>query len=210
MNGDSNYITIADGRKVRVTHKGKVILNDFLTLDNVLFIPEFQYNLISVHMLCKELGCNIIFTDGKCYIQDHSLRGQLMLLGKLKQGLYNVERNVKNQECKLRFGNSCHALAINKTSIDEIKLWHLRLGHLPFKQMKYVLPSGAINNCLSDCFCKICPKAKQSKLPFPKSVSISECPFDLVHVDLWGPYYHKIYGGCNQFVTIVDDCTRFT
>ena len=33
-------------------------------------------------------------------------------------------------------------------------------------------------------------------------------PFQLIHVDLWGPYKVKNHNGFNQFVTIVDDYTR--
>ena len=32
----------------------------------------------------------------------------------------------------------------------------------------------------------------------------------MLHVDLWGPYKVKTQSGCTQFVTIVDDLSRFT
>lgn len=35
-------------------------------------------------------------------------------------------------------------------------------------------------------------------------------PFELVHLDLWGPYRVSTYEGCITFLTIVDDFTRMT
>ncbi|KAL2931976.1 Retrovirus-related Pol polyprotein from transposon RE2 [Bienertia sinuspersici] len=69
LKGCNNYITIPDGRKVQVTHKATVVLNDCLSLDNVLFVPEFQYNLISINKLRRDLHCSIMFTKIQCYRQ---------------------------------------------------------------------------------------------------------------------------------------------
>jgi len=58
--------------------------------------------------------------------------------------------------------------------------------------------------------CEICPKAKQQRLPFQLSTISSTFPFELVHVDTWGPYHTKIHAGHRFFLTIVDDFTRTT
>ncbi|XP_039067901.1 uncharacterized protein LOC120213937 [Hibiscus syriacus] len=58
--------------------------------------------------------------------------------------------------------------------------------------------------------CSVCPLAKQSRLPFPISSSRSPKPFDLIHVDLWGPYRISTHSGYRSFLTIVDDHTRLS
>jgi len=58
--------------------------------------------------------------------------------------------------------------------------------------------------------CSICPLAKQHRLSFPHSTSISPQPFDLIHYDIWGPFSTKSLTGSSYFLTIVDDHTRFT
>ncbi|KAL2945114.1 Retrovirus-related Pol polyprotein from transposon RE2, partial [Bienertia sinuspersici] len=68
LKGENNFITIPDGRRVKVTHKGTVILNGTINLEHVLFVTDFKYNLISIHKLCKDLHCSVIFTDSECYI----------------------------------------------------------------------------------------------------------------------------------------------
>ncbi|XP_061356409.1 uncharacterized protein LOC133300840 [Gastrolobium bilobum] len=58
--------------------------------------------------------------------------------------------------------------------------------------------------------CDICHYAKQRKLPFTSSVIVSDKAFDLVHVDIWGPYSVPSIHGHKYMLTIVDDHTRFT
>ena len=38
---------------------------------------------------------------------------------------------------------------------------------------------------------------------------MSQSPFELIHCDIWGPYYTSAPHGHQYFVTIVDDYTRF-
>lgn len=58
--------------------------------------------------------------------------------------------------------------------------------------------------------CPICPLAKQSRLVFPISNSISEKPLELVHMDVWGPYRTPTHDRKHFFLTVVDENTRFT
>ena len=39
---------------------------------------------------------------------------------------------------------------------------------------------------------------------------MSQFPFDLIHCDIWGPYHLNSHSGHRFFLTLVDDCTRFT
>ena len=48
------------------------------------------------------------------------------------------------------------------------------------------------------------------RLPFPISHSRANKVFELLHVDIWGPYPHNTYNGCKFFLTIVDDFSRST
>lgn len=51
----------------------RVNLGNGFSLHNVLFIPEFDCNLISVVKLLEDLNCNVIFTSNLCLILDHPL-----------------------------------------------------------------------------------------------------------------------------------------
>ena len=61
----------------------------------------------------------------------------------------------------------------------------------------------------SQC-CDIYHFTKQKKLSFPTSEHVSIFPFDLVHCDLWGPFFKATNEGYKYFLTIVDDFSRYT
>lgn len=56
--------------------------------------------------------------------------------------------------------------------------------------------------------CPVCPLTKQTRIPFPASVSRASFPFDLLHLDVWGPYRHSTHNGFRFFLIIVDDNSR--
>lgn len=58
--------------------------------------------------------------------------------------------------------------------------------------------------------CIVCPLAKQTKRPFPTSSTTTVAPFDLLHIDLWGPYSIESIIGAKYFVIIVDDFSKTT
>ncbi|XP_074364966.1 uncharacterized protein LOC141706032 [Apium graveolens] len=198
-----NTITIPDGKKIRVFHIGIVKLNDEIILKDVLHVPDFQFKLISVAKLCKDFSCQVMFTDEKCFIQGHFLKGPQIQLGSLSNGLYTVPHSAPLLDVK-----RCNAI-ISK-NLEEAKLWHLRMRHLPFSQLKMIVPSSSVQNCLDSIVCQICPAARQVRKPFPIIHVKSTKIFQLLHIDVWGPYKTKSLTGCTQFVTIVDDFSRFT
>jgi hypothetical protein len=89
-------------------------------------------------------------------------------------------------------------------------IWHYRLGHLSHSRLSLLhslVPSISVD---SNKICNVCPLAKQHRLPFPVSNTISQCSFDLVHVDIWGPFSIQSINGSRFFLTIVDDFSRYT
>jgi len=58
--------------------------------------------------------------------------------------------------------------------------------------------------------CSVCPKAKLHRQPFPLSTTRASTIFELIHVDIWGPYKCATYDGYKYFLTIVDDHSRAT
>ena len=61
-----------------------------------------------------------------------------------------------------------------------------------------------------DCICQVCPAARQTRFFFPHSSIKTIKPFQLLHVDLWGPYHVATHNKYNMFVTIVDDYSKHT
>ncbi|XP_075081677.1 uncharacterized protein LOC142166399 [Nicotiana tabacum] len=97
---------------------------------------------------------------------------------------------------------------VQANATSDVKLWHVRLGHLPFSAMKYSDFLHFKSN--SEFICDVCLKAKQTRNPFPVSSIKSKHIFELIHVDTCGPYKSNTYNGFRYFLTIVDDYSRRT
>uniref|UniRef100_A0A803MGW1 Retrovirus-related Pol polyprotein from transposon TNT 1-94-like beta-barrel domain-containing protein n=1 Tax=Chenopodium quinoa TaxID=63459 RepID=A0A803MGW1_CHEQI len=128
-----NTITIADGKKVVVNHIGTIKFENGIQLDNVLHVPGFKFNLISTHKLCKDLNYEVTFTHDKCLIQD-PISNQCLVLANLNSRLYDVDEVNQGKEQD----NSGGAAVSLQSCLEEAKLWHLRLGHLPFNKLHLV------------------------------------------------------------------------
>ncbi|XP_075080014.1 uncharacterized protein LOC142165337 [Nicotiana tabacum] len=80
-------VILPNGYKVKVTEIGSVILNSKITLDKVMYVPTFRYNLISVHSLTSHLSCIVAFFNLCCVLQAPSMKRPLVI-GKVNDGLY--------------------------------------------------------------------------------------------------------------------------
>jgi transposase InsO family protein len=54
-----------------------------------------------------------------------------------------------------------------------------------------------------------CTEAKQSVLPFNKKGDNNMHPGDLTHIDIWGKYNVASINGCQYYLLMVDDASRF-
>lgn len=62
-------ITLPNGYKVKVTCTGSLSLYSTISLPNILIVPSFHYNLISLCLLLLHLQCNAFFeTLCLCFI----------------------------------------------------------------------------------------------------------------------------------------------
>ncbi|KAF8401062.1 hypothetical protein HHK36_014365 [Tetracentron sinense] len=80
-------VKLPNGAFAPVTHIGVVHLNSYIHLHDVLCVPSFQFNLISVSKLTSSQLCSLSFFHDSCIFQDQSKK---MTIGLAKQhgGLY--------------------------------------------------------------------------------------------------------------------------
>ena len=84
-------------------------------------------------------------------------------------------------------------------------IWHFGVGHPSFNKM---LPLKSVLHSFSSVCTNVCHLAKQKRLSFPVNNNMFSSAFDLIHVDVWGPYSIPTHDGYKYFLTIVDDTTR--
>ncbi|KAL0385916.1 UNVERIFIED_CONTAM: hypothetical protein Sradi_2985900, partial [Sesamum radiatum] len=89
----------------------------------------------------------------------------------------------------------------------EIAAWHKRLGH-PSPLVLTHISELNIAEYNKSYICPVCPLAKQSRKSFPSYVHHAAHPFDLIHIDIWGPYKQPSLSECHYVLTIIDDHSR--
>ncbi|KAK4384958.1 Retrovirus-related Pol polyprotein from transposon RE1 [Sesamum angolense] len=129
----------------------------------------------------------------------------VIAIGKLYKNLYILDKSSFSLSTKKSFTAQYKSCA-NFISCNNV-LWHRRLGHPSLSVLKHVPDVKSIDTSTT---CMVCPLAKQSRLPFSTCEIHSKNPFELIHVDLWGPYKTPTLDGCNYFLTVVDDFSRAT
>ena len=197
-----------NGKQSKIAHIGSVQLTPTLLLSNVLHVPDFQFNLLSVSKLCNQLASRIIFTPSDCILQGPT--SQEVVLGRACSGLYHVQHTPTLKVAavvgtKLMQKDCCQTLK-DRQSCFSVS-WHSGLGHLSFDKIKQL---GLPCNNNSTSICSICPKARLHKQSFPLSNTRASRFFELIHVDIWGAYKCVTHDGYKYFLTIVDDFSRAT
>ncbi|CAM8930983.1 unnamed protein product [Rhodiola kirilowii] len=192
-------VLMPNGSTANVTHIGSCYINQQLTIHEVLLVPDFKFNLISIGKLVTTSQCTAQFIDNQCYVQDQ-VTHNVLVTGDLIDGLYQI-----------RCSPTITSLSATSTK-DNLTLWHYRLGHVSIKNLaenfKDHITSAACNKKYFHC--DICPLAKQTRLQFPNSTTHSTHIFELVHGDIWGPFHTPTVSGARYFLTLVDDFSRTT
>ncbi|GKE37918.1 putative ribonuclease H-like domain-containing protein, partial [Tanacetum coccineum] len=174
------------GGEGRITRKG-TIRTPKLNFENVYYVKELQqFNLFSVSQICGKNN-RVLFTDTDCLVlsNDFKLPDESMVLLKVprKHNLYKGHRRMAHMNYK----------NMNKLVQDNL------VRGLPPKLFKH------------DHTCVACCKGKQHKATYKVITDVSSIfePFQLLHMDLFGPTSirsidHKFY--C---LVITDDFSRF-
>uniref|UniRef100_A0A2N9GB44 Integrase catalytic domain-containing protein n=1 Tax=Fagus sylvatica TaxID=28930 RepID=A0A2N9GB44_FAGSY len=188
-----SFVTVANGTKTPVQGKGTVTTSN-LTLSDVLYLPEFPFNLLSVHKLTLALNCSVAFYPSHCEFQD--LKTKRMIGGGfVKDGLYYFQPSSTSIPSALHSTNSPYQ-------------WHCRLGHPSSVNLKHLVPTLPT---FSNFNCETCELSKHHRATF-KLRTDDPClhPFELVHSDIWGPARTTGLCDARYFVTFIDDHSRLT
>ena len=124
-----------DSRSTPVLGKGKVVIKltsgKVLALSDVFHVPDIHWNLVSVSLLGKA-GVRILFDSDKIVLtkndafvgKDYCNQGLFML------NVYNIINN--------------NASSSSAYIVDSCDIWHSRLGHVNFSNMKKMVELSLI------------------------------------------------------------------
>ncbi|KAK2388029.1 putative mitochondrial protein [Trifolium repens] len=207
-------LKLPNGTLVTTCFAGTVYFDQHFYLTGVLYFPNFSFNLISVPKLTLNLHYSLMFNDHKCLIQDTCSK-KMIGAAELNSGLYILKTPNISLGPNLSIpciNNISHIVSsLESHRNDECNVWHKRLGHASFDKMIEINKNfPCVKIAKSSIPCDTCFYAKQKRLPFTHSSTVSTHNFDIVHMDIWGPLAIPSMLGFKYFFTIVDDRSRFT
>ena len=104
---------------------GTVFFSKDFYLNDVLFIPTFEFNLISVSKLTADLLCQLVFTKSDCLVQDQ-LTLRKIGAASVRGGLYSLDGST----------NLVTTSVVNSVGVNKDNIWHVRFEHPPLSRMK--------------------------------------------------------------------------
>lgn len=170
-----NKVDLPNRYATTVTHTGSCNITEHDNVKNVLVILEFKNNLLSVSKLTKDISCSVSFFYKFFVIQD-LYNGKVKVIGKESNGHYflPVSNHRKNSITHSKKNNA----QVNTCSAtSSMLLWHQRLGHTSPSVLAHAILFPIKHSSIEIQNCTICPLAKQHRLPFPHSTSMTSLPF---------------------------------
>jgi hypothetical protein len=204
--GGSDQVHTASGSGMPISHIGQSTIHTQdrdLVLKDVLHVPSASKNLLSVHKFTYDNNAFFEIHPWYFLLKDRNTKKPL-LHGRCRNVLYPLPAAALSKQ------------RVNKSVLAAIKpsvvRWHHRLGHASSPVVQRVLSENNLSfskEKLDESVCDACQKAKSHQLPFPKSVSVSKAPLELIFSDVWGPAPSSI-GRFKYYVSFIDDYSKFT
>jgi len=154
------YINLPNGSTVFLHYTDTIAFHTNFQLRDVLYVPQFSFNLLSVSKIVNSLHFDLTFSSSGCMIQDVKTKEKIGLV-KVHAGLYVLTHAAFT---------SSHSLC----NTAPTTLWHSRLGHPSHERLRLLHQKYSYIVAENLDTCDVCHRSKQRKLPF----------FHLVHLAL--------------------------
>lgn len=100
-------LQLHNGATAIVSHTGNLTLNSSITLTNVLCVPSFNYNLLSISKLIQDTPYQVNFLSDVCYLQDHTWKKALVLGRRRMDYIYSHMLNTRLKSMHCYLSNRC-------------------------------------------------------------------------------------------------------
>lgn len=208
---DNTSITFGNGSKLSAELCGDLRVTSYipsadrqqsLWLRDVLFVPGAKANLLSVQTATSH-GVRFNFSPDRC---DISVGSKIIAEANYTNGAYQLR-------CTREPPSQTYALS---AGAETPQLWHRRFGHLGFGSLAKLVTGNMVTGitikpadftALKGGDCEPCQRAKQARVPFAASDTITTEPLELLHMDVCGPMPVPSHAGSNYFCTVLDDYT---
>lgn len=180
---NSPGIMVGNGTNLQVSHTGKGLLPTPVTtfqLSHILHTPHITHNLLFVYHFARDNNCLLTFDSSGLVIQDKKTL-KILYQGSCHQGLYPLLNSSEHLSSTSSFTGLVH-------TTSAAMHWHNKLGHPSLTLLHASIKQQELSVSLPSVLkCNSCNQAKSHKLAFPVSETHASFPFELVHMDVWGP-----------------------
>ena len=171
-----------------------------IILNNVLYAPDMQSNLLSTTVLF-DLGYEISMKPG---VGTRILKNDDVVAETIREGkLFRLAIP----------GPESMAMAARTVQAEDVTVWHRRLAHMgeaDVKKMENLAEGVKIKKGTNVGVCGNCMAGKQHRTPSYEPSMRAKKPGELIHIDMSGQITPTTFGGFNYYGLFVDDATRKT
>lgn len=200
----SGEVSVANGEMIKAHGIGSVILyvrdgNDMVevTLDDVLWLPKLDGNLVSVKKLVEK-GHTVEFSGDSCFLKTNA--NHFWEIARWQGKLYKLQ---EAERCSFASDDSEMEFCVHD--------WHRRLAHRNLQDVRLMESHGLkIRACQCTDDCEMCIKGKLARKPFPKKATPTKSALDCIASDICGPFQVESVGRKRYFLTFVDIHTGYT
>lgn len=202
---DVHFVKIADNKTLSVEGVGRVDITVKLKdkvfirhLSNVLYVPDLKRNLFSI-IAITERHFSFHCFGAKCEVREKN--GALSATGTRHGNLFYMDFQVNLLNCTV-------------ATVNSLKLWHERFGHVNVKSVKDTIISAVAEKLefsdVNDFFCEICILSKQTCKSHPPSSQENNFKVgEKIHTDVCGPIAISSPRGSRYFLLFKDECSGF-
>ena len=127
-------VRLPTGQQVIATHSRTVKFTEFLHLEDVLYLPSFNFNLISISKLVSTLNCKLTFFSNSCLIQDISSQRMISAIS-VVESQYKLRVHAINSVPKAN-NNFIYVKSVLSCNKEIIDVWHFHLSHPSYDRMQ--------------------------------------------------------------------------
>ena len=117
-----SFVNLPTGITIKISGVGKIQLKKHICLNNVLFIPEFRLNLLSISSLTSDIRSRVIFDPSSYTFQDPT---RVLTIGQGRRigNLYVLDTTAPH---------------VSVNAVVDHGVWHMRLGHPSYHRLDVI------------------------------------------------------------------------
>lgn len=203
-----NITTAKAGEALRAIGKGSIRATfkydsniSVVTLNDVLYVPDLDSNLLSVSKL-MDSNVSVSFTKDRCtFGKDGRTFGIASCIGHL----YHVQMELTRDSALL--------LSTAKDVRQDLSLWHRRFAHINERRVLEMFKNNAVHGLVlkdqsTKGRCSSCIVGKHSANPSPSSADRALYPFEVIHSDI--QFFDVVgLGGFKYALSFIDEFSGY-